>query len=242
MFTDDEKKEMQEYYDEVGNIKKVATKFHTSYDTLRKFIVFKDRPNRIIKPYISTYNYRNEVKKKLVEYKGGKCQLCGYDKCIAALDFHHLDPEQKDFTISGGTKSFEHLKSEVDKCILVCANCHREIHANLNKEKAEECVKKIEEYRLKLYIDRDPNFLENNKIKPRTTICLECGKEFPYVKGKKFCSDECRYKHKNYPSYEEVLEKYNELKSQNKVAEYFNLTRKIIIGILKRKGDNYKED
>lgn len=76
-------------------------------------------------------SYYKRTKEKLIEYKGGKCQVCGYNKCASALEFHHLDPSQKDFTISGGTKSFENLKPEVDKCILVCANCHREIHAGL---------------------------------------------------------------------------------------------------------------
>lgn len=58
--------------------------------------------------------------------------LCGYSKCIAALDFHHTDPSKKDFGISSGgyTRSFEKIKDELDKCILVCANCHRELHYN----------------------------------------------------------------------------------------------------------------
>ena len=76
---------------------------------------------------------RKEIKRRLIEYKGGKCQICGYNRCQDALDFHHLEPSQKDYNISGGTKSFNTLKSEVDKCILVCANCHREIHAGMIK-------------------------------------------------------------------------------------------------------------
>lgn len=73
---------------------------------------------------------RDVVKQKAVEYKGGKCELCSYNKCIAALDFHHTDPEHKDFAISkdGHTRSWESIKAEIDKCMLVCANCHREIH------------------------------------------------------------------------------------------------------------------
>ena len=65
-----------------------------------------------------------------VEYKGGKCESCGYNRNIAALEFHHLNPLEKDFNISnkGYTKSWENVKKEIDKCILVCANCHREIH------------------------------------------------------------------------------------------------------------------
>ena len=72
--------------------------------------------------------YRN-YKKQAVEYKGGKCERCGYDKCLAALDFHHLDSSKKD---SNWKKmrawKFEKIKKELDKCQLVCRNCHSEIH------------------------------------------------------------------------------------------------------------------
>ena len=70
---------------------------------------------------------------QLVNYKGGKCERCGYDKCVQALQFHHLNPDEKDFAISGKSYSFERLKKEVDKCIMVCANCHIEIHEELKK-------------------------------------------------------------------------------------------------------------
>lgn len=72
------------------------------------------------------------LKHKLVVYKGGKCERCGYNKCEAALQFHHLNPEEKDFTIShinpGQEFNLEKLYKEVDKCILLCANCHAEEH------------------------------------------------------------------------------------------------------------------
>ena len=71
------------------------------------------------------------IKVKAVEYKGGCCEKCGYNKYVGALEFHHLDPTQKDFAIGskGYTRSWEKVKKELDKCILVCANCHREIHS-----------------------------------------------------------------------------------------------------------------
>lgn len=72
---------------------------------------------------------RRNLKQLAVEYKGGKCQICGYNKYIGALEFHHLNPEEKDFEIGcGNTKSFEKFKKELDKCILVCSNCHKELH------------------------------------------------------------------------------------------------------------------
>lgn len=73
------------------------------------------------------------MREALINQRGGKCEICGYSKCIEALEFHHLDPKQKDFSISntGGTPSFEKMKEEADKCQLLCANCHREEHARL---------------------------------------------------------------------------------------------------------------
>lgn len=65
----------------------------------------------------------------MYDYKGSKCVRCGYDKCKSALHFHHLVPSTKDFQISGNWGlSWDKVKSELDKCILVCANCHAEIH------------------------------------------------------------------------------------------------------------------
>lgn len=75
---------------------------------------------------------RKKLKVKAVEYKGGKCEVCGYNKCIEALHFHHMDPSKKDFGIAAGglTRSWDRVKKEVEKCILVCSNCHAEIHTN----------------------------------------------------------------------------------------------------------------
>lgn len=75
---------------------------------------------------------RRAIKKALIKIKGGKCSICGYDKCIQALQFHHLDPNKKDIGVSTNLSTdFDKLKKEVEKCILVCANCHREIHNGL---------------------------------------------------------------------------------------------------------------
>ncbi len=74
---------------------------------------------------------RKIIKRWAVEYKGGKCQCCGYNTCIEALEFHHLNPEEKDFILSDRNlvTDWEQIKPEIDKCILVCSNCHKEIHA-----------------------------------------------------------------------------------------------------------------
>ncbi len=74
---------------------------------------------------------KNTAKETLVALKGGKCERCGYDKCIQALEFHHLDPTQKEFNLStlrGG--AIKHSLIEIEKCILLCSNCHKEEHFN----------------------------------------------------------------------------------------------------------------
>ncbi len=73
---------------------------------------------------------QRKFKEILVKYKGGKCEKCAYDKCIAAFDFHHTDPSRKDFMLSDATGNVfnEQVKNEIDKCILLCSNCHREEH------------------------------------------------------------------------------------------------------------------
>lgn len=70
---------------------------------------------------------RYYVKQKINEYKSDGCSLCGYNKCIDALEFHHVG-EDKQIEISKA-RTYAMLKREIEKCILVCANCHREIHA-----------------------------------------------------------------------------------------------------------------
>lgn len=76
---------------------------------------------------------RDKIKILAVQYMGGKCISCGYSKYVGALEFHHTNPDAKDFAISskGYTRSWDSVKKELNKCIIVCANCHREIHAGL---------------------------------------------------------------------------------------------------------------
>lgn len=80
---------------------------------------------------------RKNIKQWSLEYKGFKCECCGYDKCEVALEFHHLNPLEKDFNISDRNikLNWEDIKKELDKCILVCSNCHREIHAGARNPK-----------------------------------------------------------------------------------------------------------
>jgi hypothetical protein len=112
-------------------------------------LLFRSNPKNKekIKSYTKTHYHKEGVKEqkleqhkkwllenkiKAIEYKGGKCNMCGYNKCTSALEFHHLDPSIKEYNKDSRglnrRRSFENSKIELDKCILVCANCHREIH------------------------------------------------------------------------------------------------------------------
>jgi 5-methylcytosine-specific restriction endonuclease McrA len=76
---------------------------------------------------------RRKVKRLLVDEAGGRCSVCGYDRCIGALEFHHLVPAEKSFSLShrGVTRSLAKARSEASKCALLCANCHAEVEAGL---------------------------------------------------------------------------------------------------------------
>jgi hypothetical protein len=100
-------------------------------DNKRKELT-KDERNII--NYQRVKSFRKKTKERSVEYKGGMCIVCGYNKCISALDFHHLNPNDKSFSISGNcNRSWDKIKTELDKCVILCANCHREVHDGLIK-------------------------------------------------------------------------------------------------------------
>lgn len=99
----------------------VATTEHVKYKSSR---AFQCNPCQVAR----VSERRKELKRMAVKYKGGKCERCGYDKCIAALEFHHRDPNAKEFQVTACTTSWQRMKAEVDKCDLVCSNCHKELH------------------------------------------------------------------------------------------------------------------
>lgn len=78
-----------------------------------------------------TLKRQRAIKQKAIEYKGGSCQVCGLVDAPCVYDFHHIDPSKKDFSISHyKAYSFNLIKDELDKCILLCSNCHRKEHWN----------------------------------------------------------------------------------------------------------------
>lgn len=87
---------------------------------------YADRREALIK---AVAKRRRKIKAMAIEYKGGRCQLCGYQRYQGALELHHIDRTTKSFGIGdkGYTRSWEKVKAELDKCALLCANCHREV-------------------------------------------------------------------------------------------------------------------
>lgn len=124
----------KKYRDKAENKIKVA-QYQKEYIGIKEN---REKKNKYIReyrkqPYVMAKNteknreWKMREKQKAVDYKGGKCTVCGYSKCLTALEFHHTNPEEKETYNSHWT--FKRNKNELDKCILVCANCHRELHA-----------------------------------------------------------------------------------------------------------------
>jgi DNA-binding CsgD family transcriptional regulator len=131
--------EIKEYY-KSHTKKETADFFGISESSVTRYKEYKreilDDSERKRRKSIYYLSFRQKLKKRCIEYKGGKCIICGYDNCDRALDFHHRVPSEKDFEIaSSKVLAWEKIKVELDKCDLVCKNCHAEIHDKLDKEK-----------------------------------------------------------------------------------------------------------
>ena len=106
---------------------------------------YQDRREALIKAVVKR---RKKIKQLSLDYKGNMCQSCGYNKCGGALELHHIVPKTKSFGIGekGYTRSWEKVKAELDKCILLCANCHREAEAGILQLSSESSIEKRGEF------------------------------------------------------------------------------------------------
>lgn len=95
--------------------------------------------------------WRIKTKKRMIKELGGKCCICGYKKCRDSLTFHHLDPKQKKYSFNkllSKIRDWNTVASELEKCVLVCTNCHMEINAGLTSvpESAPRYTRKPKAY------------------------------------------------------------------------------------------------
>jgi len=125
--------------------------------------------------------WRQQTKKRIVKAFGGSCGICGYSRCNDSLALHHINPEEKDFSlgaIRANACSWAKIVVELRKCILVCHNCHSEIHAGLS-----HVSKDITRF--------DESFAEYRKPKPKFSgVFCHCGQELTFEQ-KKYCSNVC---------------------------------------------------
>ena len=113
----------------------------------------------------------------LMDIMGGKCALCGFDKFPEALEFHHVDPSTKEFVLSGSylSRALPTQYSELRKCIMLCSNCHKGVHAGHYKV-PENWHSYFDEEKAQYYL---------NEQKPKEWKCQRCGK--PVYKGSTLC-------------------------------------------------------
>ena len=155
---------------------------------------------------------RKELKKLAVEYKGGKCQICGYNRCIEALDFHHIDPKEKDFNVSesGETRGWDRIRNEIQKCLLLCSNCHREVHNGVIHVSYEKLIKDVKNNIKEFVVE----------TKPKQFFCEDCGCEISkYGKKCKECNDKSRRKVER-PSIEVLKERIKTIGIMGTSREY----------------------
>lgn len=120
-------------------------------------------------------SWRQRQKRKVIEYLGGACILCGYDTTPRSMEVHHVNPKEKSFGISSGgnTRAWDKVVDELDKCVLLCSNCHGEVHDGI-----------VDMSILSEALLNDLSFRRERA----ETIMTNSDLGFPQIKSKNFCS------------------------------------------------------
>jgi hypothetical protein len=116
--------------------------------------------------------WRNRTKELIVKAMGNSCQICGYNKCLNGLDLHHIDPSKKEVSfgkIRANPIAIEKIAEELEKCVLLCANCHREIHAGFACI-PENYIKFDKSFILKSKVEIIERKIEQNKKISKTLV------------------------------------------------------------------------
>lgn len=179
---------------------------------------------------MSTYNqiqrWRIKARKWITLYCGNCCQVCGYDRYIGNLIFHHLDPTTKSDTVSrliNSTSAWATIINEANKCVLVCCNCHGEIHAGLITPPTIDTLKRRET--LESIITTQPLPLTKQFHK-----CI-CSKIIP--KTKEFCSQKCHHRNSESIRWPEDLPELVNRTSKRAVALTLGVSDKAVAKRLK---------
>lgn len=183
-------------------------------------------------------DWRKKAREYLAISFGGKCTICDYDKTIAALDYHHVDPKHKSVELSKAMRNgsaWSKIVEEARKCTIVCCRCHRELHAGV-VELPENYAKFNEEY------------VDVIKLKFKEfDECPCCGEEKP--KKQKFCSLECFSKHSRvFEVSKEELEQLVKDHPYERIGEMFGVTgnaikkrcKKLEIALLPKRGGYWR--
>ena len=136
--------------------------------------------------YTNFQHWRQRTKRRLIEAFGGACGICGYSRCQSSLVFHHLDPNEKDFSITGKrVAGWRGIAVEARKCVMLCANCHGEVHAGVTA--VPDTCRRFDEH----FAAYDG--LDVHRRRPRRT-CLRCGSVVSQKAEQPYCSRSCAAK------------------------------------------------
>lgn len=176
--------------------------------------------------YKKVKDYRKRRKLAIVSSFGGKCSICGYDRCCEVLEFHHLDPSIKEFTISTNLNvAAEKIVDELGKCIILCSNCHREVHSGFIESPTITTFDK-------------QLFLENTALTIIPDKTCTCGKILKRNGSKKYCSVTCAgVGRSSFDIDKETLSKlWDEHHNIKKIAEIIGMSDSALAKKLKKFG------
>lgn len=166
--------------------------------------------------------FKRSIKRKalLIEQRGGKCEICGYNSNLSALEFHHTEPKNKLFSLNIrqlSNKSLQSIIKESEKCILICANCHREEHhPSLSFDNVKKIISTLDKQEFE------------NEVKINKPKCLDCGKEINYTYKRCVpCKRVFLRKIKDRPN-KSIIEQLILEKGITKTAKHFDVSRATI--------------
>ena len=124
--------QIKKLYSEGKSYRQIETILKCSRSLISYYLNPEGKTKNVARRNKNRFRTKSEYRERF----GAKCQLCGYNKCQNALHFHHVNPSEKKFAISDSlrtTRTQQEIDDEINKCILVCSNCHVEIHSGIIK-------------------------------------------------------------------------------------------------------------